>query len=153
MISKRFIEKFDPAIQVEFVSSPDEAQRLLRERSFDCVVSDYQMPTMDGIELAIKIRETSDIPFIIYTGRGSEEVAEAAFEAGIDDYIRKEFEHSHYQVLVKRIRSTVEKHRAEKELRRSEASLAEAQRIAHLGNWDWNIVTNQLFWSDEIYRI
>ncbi len=32
-------------------------------------------------------------------------------------------------------------------------SLAEAQRIAHLGNWDWNIVTNELYWSDEIYRI
>ncbi len=34
-----------------------------------------------------------------------------------------------------------------------EARLADAQRIAHLGHWDWNIVTNELFWSDEIYRI
>ncbi|MEW6544324.1 MAG: PAS domain-containing protein [Nitrospirota bacterium] len=42
---------------------------------------------------------------------------------------------------------------AEEALRRSEASLANAQRIAHLGNWDWNIVTNELRWSDEIYRI
>ena len=39
------------------------------------------------------------------------------------------------------------------ELRAKEASLAEAQRIAHLGNWDWNIHTNELFWSDEVYRI
>ncbi len=38
-------------------------------------------------------------------------------------------------------------------LAQSEASLANAQRIAHLGNWDWNIVTNDLYWSDEIYRI
>jgi len=38
-------------------------------------------------------------------------------------------------------------------LRRSEASLANAQRIAHIGSWDWNIVTNELRWSDEIYRI
>jgi diguanylate cyclase (GGDEF)-like protein/PAS domain S-box-containing protein len=38
-------------------------------------------------------------------------------------------------------------------LSRSEASLANAQRIAHLGNWDWNVVTNDLYWSDEIYRI
>lgn len=43
--------------------------------------------------------------------------------------------------------------KTEKRLRRSEESLAEAQRIAHLGNWDWNIVTNELVWSDEIYRI
>lgn len=46
-----------------------------------------------------------------------------------------------------------ERKRAEDVLRKSEAGLAEAQRIAHLGNWDWNIVTNELRWSDEIYRI
>ncbi len=38
-------------------------------------------------------------------------------------------------------------------LQRSESSLAEAQRIAHIGNWDWDIATNALVWSDEIYRI
>ena len=43
--------------------------------------------------------------------------------------------------------------RSEQELRESEARLAEAQRIAHLGNWDWDIVHNNLYWSDEIYRI
>jgi len=42
---------------------------------------------------------------------------------------------------------------AEEALRRSEQGLAEAQRIAHLGNWDWNIVTDELRWSDEVYRI
>jgi PAS domain S-box-containing protein len=39
------------------------------------------------------------------------------------------------------------------ELRNKEQSLTEAQRIAHLGNWDWNIRTNELLWSDEVYRI
>jgi PAS domain S-box-containing protein len=42
---------------------------------------------------------------------------------------------------------------AEEALRRSEQGLAEAQRIAHLGNWDWNIATDELHWSDEVYRI
>jgi len=42
---------------------------------------------------------------------------------------------------------------AEEALRKSEARLAEAQRIAHIGNWDWDIQTNELQWSDEIYRI
>ena len=49
--------------------------------------------------------------------------------------------------------SIIERNRVEEKLRRSEASLAEAQRIAHLGNWDWGIVKNELRWSDEIYRI
>ncbi|MCD6567459.1 MAG: PAS domain S-box protein [Dehalococcoidia bacterium] len=42
---------------------------------------------------------------------------------------------------------------AEEELRRSKAVLTEAQRIAHMGNWIWDIVKNELSWSDEIYRI
>lgn len=43
--------------------------------------------------------------------------------------------------------------RAEEALRRSETRLLNAQRIARLGNWDWDIVNNELYWSDEIYRI
>lgn len=45
------------------------------------------------------------------------------------------------------------RHEAEEAVRKSEATLAEAQRIAHIGNWNWDIVTNELAWSDEIYRI
>ena len=41
----------------------------------------------------------------------------------------------------------------EAELERTARQLAEAQRIAHMGNWNWDIVTNDLSWSDEIYRI
>jgi len=46
-----------------------------------------------------------------------------------------------------------ERKRSEQDLSDSKASLAKAQQIAHLGNWDWNIQENTLFWSDEIYRI
>jgi len=47
----------------------------------------------------------------------------------------------------------VERKKIETSLRKSEARLAEAQRIAHLGNWEWNIPTGKLHWSDEVYRI
>ncbi len=46
-----------------------------------------------------------------------------------------------------------ERKQAEEQLRRSEHGLAEAQRIAHLGNWELNLENNVLTWSDEIYRI
>ena len=51
------------------------------------------------------------------------------------------------------VKDITKRKRAEEALQKSEASLAKAQRIAHLGNWDWNILTNELYWSDEIYRI
>jgi len=119
MILKRQIEKFDPLINMNFISSPSDALELLE--SFDCIVSDYKMPNFDGVQLAFTIRETSDIPIILYTGHGSEEVASAAFEAGVDDYIWKESSASHYQVLSKRIRMVVEKYELVRNLRASEA--------------------------------
>jgi len=51
------------------------------------------------------------------------------------------------------IRDISEQVQAEESLRKSEARLAAAQRIAHLGSWDWDIVANTLYWSDEVYRI
>ena len=118
-LTKIFLEETDTSLQITSVSSPEEALKRLQEESYDCIVSDYKMPDMDGIEFARRVRQTSRLPFIIYTGHGSEEVAEAAFSVGIDDYIRKEFEHSHYRVLAKRIKSAVDKHAAEVQLKTS----------------------------------
>ena len=111
--TKSFVNLSDSTIHMESISTPEAALRRLEEETFDCVVTDYKMSPMDGIELSRRIRESSDIPLILYTGRGSEEVAEAAFTVGIDDYIRKEANPSHYQVLARRIRSAVDKKRAE----------------------------------------
>ena len=104
--TKIFLEK-NERIRVE---SEEDYRRIISRISkekYDCLLSDYQMPNMDGITLAKKIREFSDIPIIIYTGRGSEEVASKAFSTGINDYVRKEGDPSHYQVLIKRIMNVV----------------------------------------------
>jgi len=120
ILVKRFLEHTDPALQVVSVSSPEEAQQLLRKQVFDCVVSDYVMPKIDGIEFTRRVREESGIPFILYTGHGSENVAETAFDAGIDDYLRKEPEPSHYKLLAKRIRASIERYQAQEKLKESE---------------------------------
>jgi len=110
---KYFLPEMDETFRIDFVSDPCRVMEKMQSVRYDCVVTDYQMPKMNGIELAEKIRESFDLPIIIYTGQGSEEIAEAAFSAGIDDYLRKEMDPSHYQVLAKRVRHVVEKKRME----------------------------------------
>ena len=110
-LAKELLEMADEDLVIESVASSKEALKLLKSETYDCVVSDFQMPDLDGIELAKRIRVFSDVSIILYTGRGSEEVAETAFTAGVDDYIRKEIDPSHYQVLARRIRFVVEKKR------------------------------------------
>jgi PAS domain S-box-containing protein len=57
------------------------------------------------------------------------------------------------QRIAERTHELEERKRAEAALRKSEASLREAQRIARLGNWEWNVTANALHWSDEVYSI
>ncbi len=104
VFAKMFLEDADPGLEVVSFSDPAKLLDSLDD-SVDCVVSDYIMPGMDGMELCHRVKERASVPFILYTGRGSEVVAEAAFKRGVDDYVRKESDPSHYQLLAKRIRS------------------------------------------------
>lgn len=110
---KNFLNIFDPSIDVVSVSSPIEALKILEKEFFDCVVTDFRMPEMNGIEFSKKIRISKSLPILLYTGQGSEEVAESAFRAGVNDYIKKEMDPVHYHVLAKKIRGAVEKKRIE----------------------------------------
>lgn len=107
--TRLFLERADPFLQIESASSADKALLMLQNEDFDCVVSDYRMPGMDGIEFARILRESSDIPFFILTAWGSEEVAEAAIAAGVNGYLRRRQDPSYYQVLAKQIRRAVKK--------------------------------------------
>lgn len=105
------LNNFDPDLDITVASTPIEALNLLKSQTFDCVVSDYQMPKMNGISLCAEAKKLRGTPCILYTGHGSEEVASSAYSAGVDDYIRKERDLSHYQVLAKRVRAAAEKKR------------------------------------------
>ena len=122
--TKTQLEEQNPTFDVTSVESPFEALRLIKEEEFDCIICDYVMPGMNGITLGEKVRSLVDTPFVLFTGRGSEEVAERAFEAGIDDYIRKEATLSNFSVLSKRVLSSIGRHKAERELHRKEEELS-----------------------------
>lgn len=91
--------------------------------NFDCIVSDYQMPGMDGLDFLREVRENrgSDIPFIIFTGRGREEVAMEALNLGADRYIQKGGDpSSQFGILARAIFQTVEHYRTKQGLRERE---------------------------------
>ena len=68
-------------------------------------------------------------------------------------YPRDAYQEEFLRAAAHTLAGIIERKRVEDALRASEQGLAEAQRIAHLGNWDWDIEANSLYWSDEIYRI
>jgi len=74
---------------VDTVSSGSEALVSIEKKHYDAIVSDYQMPGMNGIELLRQIRSKSDIPFILFTGKGREDVVIEAIETGADFYLQK----------------------------------------------------------------
>lgn len=77
-------------LDVETVTSAEEALELLEEENCEVIVSDYKMPQMDGIEFLKALRDRGyDIPFIMLTGKGEEEVASRAMNLGADRYLRK----------------------------------------------------------------
>jgi len=80
--------------------------------------------------LTKQIRPISNIPIILYTGRGSEDVA-----TGVDDYVKKEVDPTHYHVLAKSIRTSVEKFWAEDELYDSERRNNLWLRVPRMQYW------------------
>lgn len=77
-------------ISVDCTTNPQEALSMLAAGRYDAVISDYEMPVMDGIEFLKEIRECGhDLPFILFTGRGREEVVIRAFNNGATFYLQK----------------------------------------------------------------
>ena len=108
---KIYLEDYDSELDVESYTSPKLLIQMLKERKYDCIVTDNILPGITGLELARQIRKVSSIPIILYTEKGSQEIAVEAFSAGINDYMRKELDPRHFEVLAKRIRRIVETHR------------------------------------------
>ncbi|OKY77780.1 MAG: Signal transduction histidine kinase containing PAS domain [Candidatus Methanohalarchaeum thermophilum] len=88
---REFLEDERDEFEVKFVSSAEEGLELLDEFCFDCIVSDYRLVGMDGLDFldVVKSENGINIPFIVFTGDGGEEVAMEALNNGADRYIQK----------------------------------------------------------------
>jgi PAS domain S-box-containing protein len=132
-----FLRHESDGFSVETAASASEGLDRLAAAAFDCVVSDYDMPKMNGIEFLETVRATyPDLPFVLFTGKGSEEIASEAVSVGVSDYLQKRGGTERYTLLANRIENLVAQHRAEEGLQtriRQQAAVADLGQYALRG--------------------
>jgi PAS domain S-box-containing protein len=126
-ISKIYLEEIGGQFIVDTAMSAKEAEARLAAKQYDAIVSDYEMPGMNGIEfLRIVRKKYGNIPFIVYTGRGREEIVIEAINSGADFYLQKGGEpDAQFAELSHKIRQAVRNHKADLTLRESEEKFRE----------------------------
>lgn len=111
-LSETVLSRERDHFNVTSTTDPQKALEKLEEGHLDAMISDYDMPQMTGIELLQEVREVDqDLPFILYTGKGTEEVAVDAIKAGVTDYFQKEAGTEHYSLIANSIENSVESYR------------------------------------------
>ncbi|MDD4409856.1 MAG: response regulator [Candidatus Pacebacteria bacterium] len=106
-LGKMFLEKTDELL-VETANSAKEAIKLLEHRKFQVIISDYQMPDMDGIQFLKYVNSNflKRPPFIIFTGKSREEIAIEALNNGAERYVQKGGEaKSQFAVLIDAVKT------------------------------------------------
>ncbi len=119
----------------------------------ELVLMDVRMPEMDGFQATAALRQipaAATTPILILTGLDDTDSIRRAYEAGATDFASKPI---NLFVLGHRVRYMLRAKRTVDDLRESEARLAHAQRIARLGNWERELKSGRMRWSDEMYRI
>ncbi len=143
--------------QARCVETRADFEAALADFSPDIILADYFLPGFDGLTaLGIAQARCPDVPFIIISGTLGEERAVEALKLGATDFVLKDRLDRLVPVVQRALReadSRAGRQRAETALIESEAGLLEAQSLAHLGNWNWDMTRDDLSWSDEVFRI
>lgn len=123
-ITKIFLERTG-TFSVDTAGSASEALELIQTKAFSAIVSDYEMPGMNGIELLQVVRvDSPDLPFIIFTGRGREDVVIEALNSGASYYIQKGGDPgAQFAELSHKIILAIEKRNTDEQLRLDEQRL------------------------------
>ncbi|WP_321508212.1 PAS domain S-box protein [uncultured Methanoregula sp.] len=153
-IGKIFLEQ-SGQLSVDIITSAPEALSLMASRRYDAVIADYQMPEMNGIEfLKVVRRDSGTIPFILFTGRGREEIVIEAINNGADFYLQKGGDpRSQFAELEHKTKSAVERRKAEAALVTSVERLGMAQEIGQIGSWEYELETRMIWASEQAFRL
>ena len=124
-----------------------------RESKPDIILLDVEMPGLNGYDACRQIRANpggQHVPIVMMTGHEDADSVDRAYEAGATDFVSKPM---NFAILVHRVRHLLKTTETSAELRRSQASLAQAQRIAKLGSWEFDIKTLHFHCTEEAARL
>ena len=134
-----YLERTDDTFEVRSETDVDAALDAIESEPIDCVVSDYEMPGTDGLDFLERVRERDPtVPFILFTGKGSEEIASEAISAGVTDYLQKRSGTDQYTVLANRIRNAVDQSRSRTALAASQERLSRFIEQSPLGTIEYD---------------
>jgi PAS domain S-box-containing protein len=123
-VTETFLNDVDDRFRLHSETDPTAGFEYLRANDVDCVVSDQDMPGSTGIEFLEKVRQQyPDLPFILYTGRGSEDIASKAISAGVTDYVQKGSGNHNYELLANRVSNAVKQARIQREAERTRTQM------------------------------
>jgi diguanylate cyclase (GGDEF)-like protein len=131
----------------------EAALQVYEQQRPDLVLLDVRMPKMDGFAVCARIREMVDgaeVPIVMVTGLEDIQYLEQSYRSGATDFITKPVA---WETLSHRVRYLLRAGKAIQALRESESRLIQAQRVAHLGNWEWDLVRDRVHWSDQVFRL
>ena len=118
-VARYGLRKVNESLHLTWCSSGKEALEVLEKDDFDCVISDYEMPEMDGLQLLHELKESqTDIPFIFLTAKNDK--TSDAYEAGSADYFVKEIDSTFYERLAHSVLTHVESAKNKQQTRRAQ---------------------------------
>ncbi|SDY56233.1 PAS domain S-box protein [Halobellus clavatus] len=140
-LTATYLERKDDSFSIATAKSAGDGIELLRETDFDCIISDYDMPGKTGLDFLETVREDyPDLPFILFTGKGSEEVAGKAISAGATDYLQKDAGSDQYALLANRIRNYADNSHTKRQRDRQLEAMENAREPISILNDDGEFV-------------
>ena len=151
------LEAENIACKIVRVDTEAALRAALGRGEVDLVLADYSLPSFDGITaLKLAMKMHPDLPFIFVSGTLGEEVAIEALKIGATDYVLKTgLSRLVPSVLraLREVRERTERKQASDQLQQNQAYLAEAQRLSRTGSFGWNVGKQEIYWSEETFRI